>query len=386
MSNGATPVLVDGARTPIGKLNGALSPLSGVELGALAVAGALERSPGLVPDYAILGNVLQAGNGQNPARQAVIGGGAPATIPGVTLNDVCLASMTATSLAALLVTTGRATTVLVGGFDSMTRAPHAAWMRGGIPVGDIPLVDLMVRDGLWCAFDRCGMGELSDRENARLGIARAEQDAFAARSQQRAAAASERLATEIVPVNTAGHVVDADEGIRPDTNVAKLRGLLPAFDPAGTITAGSSSQLSDAGAAGIVTTLDTAKAAGRQPLVEIVDHAIVAGPDPTLHLKPARAARVLLERHRIQPKDVGLWEINEAFAGVVVATMRDLEIDPDCVNVNGGAIALGHPLGASGFRLLLTLAYEMRRRSIELGVAAICGGGGQGEAVLLRLV
>lgn len=386
MASDTTAVLVDGVRTPIGKLGGRLSKLSGVQLGKLAVQGALERCPGLEPDYAMLGCVLQAASGQNPARQAAIAGGAKTTTPGITLNDVCLASMTAVSLGATLIRERRVTNVIVGGFDSMTRAPHAAFLRGGVRMGDAQLVDVMVRDGLWCAFNQTGMGEMSESANQKLGINRPDQDTFACSSQLRAleATMAGRLGEEIVPVTVDGAVVTTDEGIRPDTTLERLSRLRPAFAADGTITAGNASQMSDAGAAGIISSLGAANAAGLQPLAEIVDYAVVAGPDPTLHLKPAMAARRLFERQRMRPRDIDLWEINEAFAGVVVASMRDLDLDPAIVNVNGGAIALGHPLGASGFRLILTLAYEMRRRKVEHGVAAICGGGGQGQAVLLR--
>jgi acetyl-CoA C-acetyltransferase len=378
--------LVDGARAPIGRFEGALASLPAVDLGAHAVRATLARCPGLVPDYAILGNVLQAANGQNPGRQAALRGGVPRDVPGITLNDVCLSSMTAVALAANMVREHEAECVLVGGFDSMSGAPHAVHVRGAARTGDARLIDVMTNDGLWCQLSDAGMGELSDRENARLGVAREAQDAFALESHRRAAAATEsgRLAEEIEPVVAGRGELSTDEGIRRDTSLERLAALPPAFGREGTITAGNASQMSDGAAAGIVTSRERAEAVGLAPLAEVGPRAVVAGPDSSLHLRPAEAARKLLERAGLTPADVDLWEINEAFAGVTVASARELALAPERVNVNGGAVALGHPLAASGFRLVLTLAYELRRRGGELGVAAICGGGGQGEAMLLR--
>jgi acetyl-CoA C-acetyltransferase len=378
----ADVVLVGGARTPVGRYRGSLSGLSGVELGGRAVAAMLDRHPGLVPGYAALGNVLQGGSGQNPARQAIVAGGIGTDVPAITLNDVCLASVSAVGHAALLVAAGRHETVLVGGFESMSQAPHVARIRSadGRP-GDAALVDMMVSDGLHCALDDVGMGALSDAENARLGISRRDQDELALRSHQRAArAAREGRLEQIVAVEGLAQ----DEGVRPDVDLERLGRLKPAFVADGTITAGNASQLSDAGGAGLVSTRRAARAAGFEPLATIVDWEIVAGPDTSLHLKPARAAEVLLGRQGLTPGDVDLWEINEAFAGVVLASAQDLGIDLERVNVNGGAIAIGHPLGGSGFRLVLDLACEMRRSGAEIGVAAICGGGGQGQALMLR--
>jgi acetyl-CoA C-acetyltransferase len=385
----AAPVLVEGARTPIGRLGGVLSEIPAVELGSHAVRAALERCPGLAPDYIVMGNVLQAGNSQNPGRRAALLGGVAREVPGTTLNDVCLSSMSAVALAASMIREHEADCVLVGGFDSMSRAPHAMRVRGqGSRIGDTRLVDLMVHDGLWCAISEVGMGELSDRENERLEISRAAQDALSLRSHQRAAAATDsgRMAEEIVVVNANGAAVGSDEGIRTDTSLERLAALPPAFGASGTITAGNASQLSDGASAGIVTSRERAREAGLPPLAEIVGRAVVAGPDSTLHLRPVEAARQLLERQGLSATDIDIWEINEAFAGVAVASIDALGLQPDRVNVNGGAVALGHPLAASGFRLVLTLAYELRRQGRELGVAAMCGGGGQGEAVLLRSV
>jgi acetyl-CoA C-acetyltransferase len=381
-----TPVLAGGARTPVGRFRGALSDVPAVELGAHAVRAALDRCPALQPDYVAMGNVLQAANGQNPGRRAAILGGVARDVPGITLNDVCLASMSSVALAAGMVRAGEASCVLVGGFDSMTGAPHAVHVRNGAAAGDRNMIDVMQHDGLWCGIAASGMGELSDRENERLGIDRASQDAFALASHQRAAAATEngRLAEEIAPMRAAGGELDRDEGIRADTSAERLAALPPAFTEAGTITAGNASQLSDAAAAGLVAGLQTVREAGLEPLAEIVGRAVVAGPDSTLHLRPAEASDKLLAAQRLTAADIDLWEINEAFAGVALASIDALGIDPERVNVNGGAIAVGHPLAASGFRLVLTLAMELQRRGATHGIATLCGGGGQGEAVLLR--
>ena len=363
-----TVVLVDGARTPYGRFGRALAGVDAIDLGAHAVRETLARCPELEPDHIVLGNVLQGGNGQNPARQAAVRAGVRRDTPGTTVNDVCLASMTSVAIAASMVREREADCVLVGGFDSMSRAPEG----------------LMVHDGLYCSIQGVGMGELSDAENARLEITRAAQDMLALRSHQRAAAATAegRLGEIIAPLPQLAQ----DEGIRTDTSLEKLAALPPAFGPEGTITAGNASQMSDGGAAGLVTTLERARGQGLQPLAEVAGRAIVAGPDSSLHLRPAEAAQRLLERHGLRAADIDLWEINEAFAGVVVASTAALGIDPERVNVNGGAVAIGHPLAASGMGLLLALAYELRRRDAELGVATMCGGGGQGEALLLRAV
>ncbi|MFF5989994.1 acetyl-CoA C-acyltransferase [Prauserella flavalba] len=378
------PVLAAAARTPIGRFGGALAGIGALDLGATAVAGALARAGGPTPDYVLLGNVVQAGNGQNPARLAAARAGVPITVPAMTLNDVCLASMSAVGWAAAQIRTGEIGTAVVGGFDSMSRAPHAMRVRGAGKVGDATMVDLLVHDGLWCGLAEQGMGELSDAENERLGITRAAQDEFAAHSHLRAAAATEEglLAGECVPVD--GVPLETDEGIRPGSSAEALARLRPAFTEKGTITAANASQMSDAGAAGVLMSLRAARERGLTGLAEIVDRAVVAGPDPALHLRPAEAIQVLLERNRLAVGDIGRWEINEAFAGVVLASTRKLGVDLDTVNVHGGAIALGHPLGASGFRLVQTLAAQLPRADAEFGIAAICGGGGQGQAVLLR--
>jgi acetyl-CoA C-acetyltransferase len=367
-------VIAAGARTPIGKFNGALAKVDAVELGAHAVRAALARTD-LQPDYVAVGNVLQAANGQNPGRRAALLGGVERTVPGITLNDVCLASMSAVALAASMIRSGEATTVLAGGFDSMTRAPHALRLRPGTKMGDAPMTDVMVHDGLYCSIADEGMGGMSDAENARLGITREAQDRFAATSHARALAARERLAEEIENVGT----LTFDEGVR-ETSYDSLAALKPAFSEHGTITAGNASQVSDGAAAAVITTAERAPGF----LAEVVGRAVVAGPDSTLHLRPAEASAKLLERYGLTAEDIALWEINEAFAGVVLASAAALELDLDTVNVNGGAVAVGHPLAGSGLRLVLTLAYELRRRGGGLGIATLCGGGGQGEAILLR--
>lgn len=377
------PVLVSAARTPVGRFNGALKGVDPLDLAATAVTAAIERAGGVVPEHVIMGNVLQAGNGQNPARSAAVRGGVPITVPAITLNSVCLASMYAVGMAATLIRHGEIESALVGGFDSMSRAPYAMQVRQAPATGDGAMIDLLTRDGLWCAISDSGMGPISDRANSEIGISRGDQDEFSVESHRRAQAAtiSGRFAEEIVELPW----LATDEGIRPDSTIERLARLKAAFTPDGTITAGNASQMSDAGSAGVVMTEAMASECGLKPMVEIVASATVAGPDTSLHLKPADAARRVLEKAGLGIADVGLWEINEAFAGVTLASSRDLGIELDQVNVNGGAIAIGHPLGASGFRIMQTLAVEMRHRGVTHGVATMCGGGGQGQAVLLRL-
>ncbi|MFL4475102.1 acetyl-CoA C-acyltransferase [Paeniglutamicibacter sp. MACA_103] len=382
MSN-RTPVLVSAARTAIGKFNGMHRNTSGLDLGAEAARGALRNMNGYVPDTVFMGNVVQAGNGQNPARSVAIRAGMPLTVPAMTLNNVCLASLYSATLASTLIRAGQFDSALVGGFESMSRALHGLQLRQSALYGQTSAMDLLESDGLRCAITDQGMGPISDESNARLSISRAVQDDFAAESHRRAASATNkgRFAREIVQADE----TTVDEGPRPVTTVDILGKLNSAFSLEGTITAGNASQMSDAGAAGVIMEREKARQMGLDPIVEIVDSAVVAGPDTSLHLKPADAIRKLLTKNGLETSQIGLWEINEAFAGVVVASVRDVGIDLENVNVNGGAIALGHPLGASGFRLLQTLAVEMQERQVEYGVAAICGGGGQGQAVLLRL-
>ncbi|MDH6521932.1 acetyl-CoA C-acetyltransferase [Streptomyces sp. SAI-135] len=387
-------VLIGGARTPIGKLLGALTGLSAPELGAAAIAGALDRA-GLAPDRVgavVMGTVVQAGVGPNPARQAAVSAGLPMSVPATTVNKLCLSGLHAVAMADLMVSAGLHDVVVCGGMESMTRAPHLlSGARTGYRYGPAAVLDALDADALVCALDGVPMGAATDRYQAPLGISRQEQDAFAARSHHLAAAAAQsgRLAAEIVPVTVSTRrgdtTVTADEGIRADTTAESLARLRPAFDPDGTITAGSASQLSDGACALVVTSRDFAERHGLAPLAEIGAYGTVAGPDPSLLAQPANAVRDALARDgSLKPSDLDLLEINEAFAGVVVHSTRELGVDPERVNVNGGAIALGHPVGMSGARLVLSLVLELRRRGGGTGVAALCGGGGQGDALLLR--
>ena len=386
-------VILGAARTPIGKMGGALSTLDATELGAAAIEAALERSS-VEPDqvqHVIMGQVIQAGAGQIPSRQAAVAGGIPLTVPSLTINKVCLSGLDAIALAAQLIRAGEFDVVVAGGMESMTGAPHLLpGARSGYKYGSVEMLDSMARDGLTDAFDQSPMGELTDRHNTRLGIGRAEQDEFAARSHQRAAAAAKDglLASEIVGVPVPQRrgepvIFDADEGIRPETTAEALSGLRPAFTPDGTITAASASQISDGACAVIVMSSEAAARHGAPVLATVGAHGTVAGPDTSLQSQPSAAIQRALAKDGRSTTDLDLVEINEAFAAVAIQSMRDLGIGPDLVNVNGGAIALGHPIGASGARITLHLAYELSRRGGGLGAAALCGGGGQGSALLL---
>lgn len=384
----AGSVILGTARTPIGKLNGALASKSATDLGSIAIAGALERS-GLRPDlvdYVIMGQVIQAGQGQVPARQAAVNAGVPFDVPAVTINKVCLSGLLSIHLADLMIQSGEADIVVAGGMESMSSAPHLLLgARAGYRYGSSTLVDSLVQDGLFCAFDKLIMGESTDRYSRAASVTRERQDEIALNSHLRAAA-SERLAREIIPVEVSTRagttLVTRDEGIRPNASAEGLARLPPVFDEDGTITAGNASQLSDGAAALIISSKDAASRLGLEPLAVILGHGSVAGPDPSLLTQPSRAARVALERSGRSIADVGVWEINEAFASVVAASIADLGIDDARVNTSGGAIALGHPLGMSGARLALRVIGDMRADGMELGVAALCGGGGQGEALL----
>ena len=388
------PVICAGARTPIGRFGGALSSLRAVELGGHAIAAALERA-GLDPDrveHVVMGHVLQAGQGQITARQAAVRAGVPMTVPALTVNKVCLSGTNAIATAAQYVELGLAELVAAGGMESMSGAPYLLpKARWGARMGHTELVDSMILDGLWDAFEQVHMGALSDGANRRLGIDRAVQDEWAARSHERAAAAAKgALREEIAPLSVPQRkgepvLVEEDEGIRPGTTVETLAKLRPAFSPEGSITAGNASQLSDGAAAVVVTSRERARAEGLPVLATIVSYGTVAGPDPTLHSQPSRAIQDACARAGAPVSDLDLVEINEAFAGVAVQSTRELGLDESIVNVNGGAVALGHPIGASGARLVLTLALELRRRGGGLGAAALCGGGGQGDALLLRV-
>ncbi|HTE74903.1 MAG TPA: acetyl-CoA C-acetyltransferase [Actinomycetes bacterium] len=391
----AGSVIVAGARTPMGRLLGSLKDFSGADLGAVAIKGALEKA-GVAPDqvdYVIMGQVLQAGAGQITARQAAVKAGIPMTVPALTINKVCLSGLDAVALADQLIRAGEFDIVVAGGMESMTQAPHLLpKSRSGYKYGAVELVDAMAHDGLFCAFDQCAMGESTERYNARLGISREDQDAFSALSHQRAAEAAKNglFDDEIVPVEIPQRkgdpvVFTTDEGVRADTTADLLAKLRPAFSADGTITAGSSSQISDGGAAVVVMSRDKAEELGLSWLAEIGAHGVVAGPDASLQSQPANAIKAALAKESLDVSDLDLVEINEAFASVGIQSMRELGLDSDKVNVNGGAIAMGHPIGMSGARLVLTLALELRRRGGGLGAAALCGGGGQGDALVLRV-
>ena len=386
--------IVSGARTPIGRLSGAYTSLSAADLGGFAISAALERA-GVAPedvDHVIMGQVLMAGQGQVPARQAAAKAGIPMSVPPVNVNKVCLSGLNTVYLAHQMIASGDADIVVAGGMESMTNAPHILpGARSGFRYGDSQLVDAIVHDGLWCAFDACLMGTGTERYTAG-SISRAAQDEFAAASHERAADATKngRLADEISPVAVPQRrgdpiVVTEDEGIRSDTTPDSLGALRPAFDPEGTITAGNASQISDGGSALVLMGAAEADRRGVECLGEFVSFGMVAGPDnPSLLLQPSNAIRAALSRTDLSVSDLDLIEINEAFAAVGIASTADLGLDPDIVNVNGGAIALGHPIGMSGNRLALTLLHELRRRGGGLGAAALCGGGGQGDALVVR--
>ncbi len=390
-----TSVIVSGARTPMGRLLGNLKDLQATQLGAAAIKAALERG-GVAPEqvqYVIMGQVLQAGAGQIPARQAAVGAGIPMTVPALTINKVCLSGLDAIALADQLIRAGEFDIVVAGGMESMTNAPHLLiGQRAGYKYGDVVIKDHMALDGLTDAYDCCSMGESTERAGAKLAISREEQDEFAAQSHQRAAAAQKNgaFAEEIAPLSIPQRKGDAivlaeDEGVRADTTVDVLAKLRPAFTKDGTITAGSSSPISDGAAAVVVMRKERAVELGLEWIAEIGAHGNVAGPDNSLHSQPSNAILAALRKEGLSPSDLDLVEINEAFAAVGIQSTRDLGINPAIVNVNGGAIALGHPIGMSGARLALTLALELKRRGGGLGAAALCGGGGQGDALLLRV-
>ena len=388
-------VIVGGARTPIGKLSGALKGFSAMELGGLAIKAALDKSGigGEQVDYVIMGHVIQAGAGQITARQAAVLGGIPMTVPALTVNKVCLSGLNAIAMADQLIGYGEFEVVVAGGMESMTQGPYLLpGARAGYRYGNGEIVDATAHDALFCSFDRLGMGAATETYTKLRNIGREEQDAFSAASHGRAAAAQKNglFADEIVPVSVPQRrgdpvVVTDDEGVRPDTTAETLAKLRPAFAADGTVTAGSSSQISDGAAAVVVMSRAKAEQLGAPILAEIGAHGVVAGPDPSLLSQPSNAIRKALDREGRTVSDVDLFEINEAFAAVALQSMRDLQIDASTVNVNGGAISMGHPVGASGARIALHLAIELGRRGGGLGAAGLCGGGGQGEALLLRV-
>ncbi|GAB2601151.1 acetyl-CoA C-acetyltransferase [Streptomyces capparidis] len=394
-ANQTTSVIVAGARTPMGRLLGQLKGFSGAELGAVAIKAALERAgiSGEQVQYVIMGQVLQAGAGQIPARQAAVKAGIPMGVPALTINKVCLSGLDAIALADQLIRAGEFDVVVAGGQESMTNAPHLLpGSRGGYKYGALEVLDSMAYDGLTDAFDHVAMGESTDRHNTRLGISREVQDEVAAASHQRAAKAQQNglFEAEIVPVEVPQRkgdplLVSTDEGIRPDTTPEVLAKLRPAFTKDGTITAGSSSPISDGAAAVVVMSRAKAEELGLEWLAEIGAHGVVAGPDNSLQSQPANAIARALEREGLTVGDLDLVEINEAFAAVVVQSAKELGISLEKVNVNGGAIALGHPIGMSGARIALHLALELRRRGGGTGAAALCGGGGQGDALIVRV-
>jgi acetyl-CoA C-acetyltransferase len=387
-------VIVAGARTPIGKLSGALGGFAATELGGFAIAAALERA-GVAPDqvdYVFMGQVIQAGAGQITARQAAANAGIPMSVAASTINKVCLSGLNTIYLADLMINAGEADIVVAGGMESMTQAPYLLpGARSGYRIGDGKLVDSMMYDGLFCAFDQVAMGLGTERYNGADGVSRERQDAFSALSHERAAAAIKdgKFAEEIVPVDVPQRrgdplVVDTDEGVRAETTAESLAKLRPAFDKEGTITAGNASQISDGGAAVIVMSRAKAEELGVQPIGELVSYGQVAGPDPSLLLQPANAIQQALSRAGLTLGDIDLFEINEAFAAVGCASADDLGVSADIVNVNGGAIALGHPVGMSGTRVALTALLELKRRGGGTAAVSLCGGGGQGDAAVLR--
>ncbi len=394
-TSSTTSVIVAGARTPMGRLLGSLRSFSGADLGGAAIKAALDRA-GIGGDqvqYVIMGQVLQAGAGQIPARQAAVKAGIPMSVPALTVNKVCLSGLDAIALADQLIRAGEFDVVVAGGQESMTNAPHLLpKSREGFKYGAVGMLDSMAHDGLTDAYENVAMGESTEKHNTRLGIGRAEQDEIAARSHQRAAAAQKNglFEAEITPVEIPQRkgepvVFSKDEGIRAETTTETLAKLRPAFAKDGTITAGTSSQISDGAAAVVVMSKAKAEELGLEWIAEIGAHGNVAGPDNSLQSQPSNAIRHALGKAGLTVEDLDLIEINEAFAAVAVQSMKDLGVSPEKVNVNGGAIALGHPIGMSGARIVLHLALELRRRGGGIGAAALCGGGGQGDALILRV-
>ncbi len=395
MSNDPT-VIVAGARTPMGRMSGSLKGFSGSDLGGFAIKGALAKS-GVAPedvDYVIMGQVLYAGEGQIPARQAAVKAGIPMTVPALSLNKVCLSGIDAIALADQLIRAGEFEIIVAGGQESMTNAPHLLEKsREGFKYGNITLRDHMDYDALSDVFTMQGMGGLTESANTgERAVSREEQDAFAARSHQNAAKAwkdgyfDHEVVTVEIPQRK-GEPIEfkTDEGIRADTTPESLAGLRPAFAKDGTITAGSASQISDGACAVVVMKKSKAEELGLAWLAEIGAHGVVAGPDSTLQSQPAEAIKAACAKEGISPADLDLVEINEAFAAVGLVSARELGLDPEKVNPNGGAIAMGHPLGMSGARITLTLALELARRGGGVGAAALCGGGGQGDALVIRV-
>ncbi len=397
MSNTTEPVvLIEGARTPIGRFNGSLSGFSGTDLGGLAITAALEqaRVPASEVDQVVMGHVLTAGEGQSAARNASIKGGLGMDVPATTINKVCLSGIQAINYAWMLIQTGQADVVVAGGMESMTNSPYLLPKgRSGYGYGHGEVLDSLLYDGLTCAVESVLMGEGTDQYAMTDGISREAQDAYAAESHERAARAIKDgiLASEVTAVSVPQRKGDPltfsdDEGVRPGTDASSLGGLRPAFVTDGTVTAGNASQISDGASAMIIASASAAERMGATPLAELVSFGLVAGPDNcSLLQQPSRAIRTALDRASMSASDVDLFEINEAFAAVSLASMADLGVSPDIVNVNGGAIAIGHPLGMSGNRIALTAAHELRRRGGGIAATGLCGGGGQGDALIMRV-
>ena len=388
-------VITGFARTPIGRFGGGFKPLRAVDLGAAAIRSALQRSgiEGSSIDEVVMGHVIQAGAGQITARQAAVAAGIPMTVPSTTVNKVCLSGMTAIAMVDRSIRLGEASFAIAGGMESMTNAPYIAPdARWGARIGNSTLVDSMEYDGLWCAFDQCSMGESSDAKNVDLGITREEQDAWSAESHERAAAATDsgHFGKEIVPVTVPQRrgdpvEISADEGIRTGATAESLGGLRSAFTSDGTLTAGNASQISDGGAAVVVASRSAAEAVGAPIAAEILAYGQIGGIDPTLHERPAEAIKVALKKAELTPADLDVIEINEAFASVALWSAKMLDLDPADVNPNGGAVALGHPIGCTGARLVVSLINELQRRGGGIGAAALCGGGGQGDALIVKV-
>ena len=388
-------VIVSGARTPIGRFNGGLASLTGAQLGAHAISAALERAglTGDQVDHVVMGQVLQAGQGQITARQAAVAAGIPMDVPALTINKVCLSGLNAVYLADQMITAGDADVVVAGGMESMTNAPYLmAEGRGGFKMGHGEVRDAMIHDGLWCAFDDGHMGDGTERDAAAASIHRSAMDEFSAQSHDRAAAAQKagRLEVEIspVPIPQRGGdplLVDIDEGVRPGTSATSLGNLRPAFATDGAVTAGNASQISDGGCALILMSAEKARELELDVLARVVSYGMVSGPGTSLLTQPSRAIRHALSKTEFAIEDLSLFELNEAFAAVGLAATEDLGVSDEIVNVNGGAVALGHPIGMSGSRLALTLMNELHRRGGGVGAAALCGGGGQGDALVIEV-
>ena len=388
-------VIISGARTPIGRFNGGLANFTGAELGSHAIAAALERSgiTGDQVDHVVMGQVLQAGQGQITARQAAVGAGIPMDVPAITINKVCLSGLNAIYLADQMISSGDADVVIAGGMESMTNAPYLlADGRNGLQMGHGELRDAMIHDGLWCAFDDGHMGDGTERDASKATISRSAMDEFSAQSHERAAAAQKDglFEAEISPVSVPQRggdslIVDTDEGVRPGTTAESLAKLRAAFAADGAVTAGNASQISDGGCALVMMSPSKAEELGAQISARVVSYGMVSGPGTSLLTQPSTAIRQALSKTDLDISDISLFELNEAFAAVGLAATADLGVTDDIVNVNGGAVALGHPIGMSGSRLALTLMSELHRRGGGYGAAALCGGGGQGDALLIEV-